>query len=231
MNNTQKNIVRNEYYVYGLVNPIDNTIFYIGKGLGKRAYDHLKPSGWGKNQHKLYKIKKIRESGKEPIVVFLHEYLNEKTAFEMEIIEIKRLRKNGVNLTNMTDGGDSGPIRFGKRTELEKQVVSEKTKEAMWKPEIRERHLKSIRSESNKKRLSENQIFKLKNNKDWYEKFTKSNYNEKYRTVKIIRDDGIVFNSAEDVANFYETRLNVITRHLAGKRKTYKAHKFRYLDI
>lgn len=42
-------MVKNVYYVYGLVNPIDDTIFYIGKGSGKRAYDHLKPSGWGKN--------------------------------------------------------------------------------------------------------------------------------------------------------------------------------------
>lgn len=231
MTEENKNIVKDTYYVYALVNPIDNMIFYIGKGSGKRAYHHLKPCCSSKNKHKLYKIKKIRESGKEPIVLFLHEHLNEKIAFEMEIAEIKRLRNSGVQLTNMTSGGDCGPIRFGKRTESEKQVVSEKTKEAMWKPEIRDRHLKAIRSESNVKRLSENQIFNLKNNKDWYDKFTKSNYNEKYRTVKIIRDDGIIFNSAEEVANFYRTRLNVIIRHLDGKRKTYKKHKFTYLNI
>lgn len=227
----QEHIVENRYYVYGLVNPIDNGIFYVGKGSGNRAYDHLKPSGWGKNLHKLNKIKQIRKNEKEPIVLFLHENLDEKTAFSLEIFEIKRLKQNGVNLTNMTDGGDCGPIRFGKRSESERKNASEKTKEAMWKPEIRNRQLNSIRSESNRKRLSENQIKKLKSNKDWFNKFTKSNYKEEYRTKRVIRDDGKIFNSVADVAKFYETRLNVITRHLDGKRKTYKKHKFRYLDV
>lgn len=227
----QEHMDNKKYYVYGLVNPIDNQIFYVGKGSGKRAYDHLKPSGWGKNPHKLYKIKKIRSSGNEPYVIFLYENLDEDTAFKMEISEIKRLRDGGVDLTNMTDGGDCGPIIFGKRTESVRKLVSKKTKEAMWNPEIRSRHLNSIRSESNRKKLSENQILKLNSNKEWYEKFTKSNYKNKYRSVKVIRDDGMVFNSVEAVAEFYGTRLNVITRHLNGKRKTYKKHKFRYLDV
>jgi|APGre2960657404_1045060.scaffolds.fasta_scaffold59843_2 hypothetical protein len=227
----QEHIENNKYYVYGLVNPIDGEIFYVGKGSGKRAYDHLKPSGWGNNSHKLNKIQKIRKNGMEPHVLFLYENLDEKMAFDMEIREINRLKKDGVNLTNMTNGGDCGPIRFGKRSKSERQIVAEKTKEAMWKEEIRERHLNSIRSESNRKRLSENQIQKLRTNKEWFEKFTKSNYKNEYRTRKVVRDDGVIFNSVEDVARFYGTRLNVITRHLNGKRKTYKNHVFTYLDI
>lgn len=227
----QKYIEDKRYYVYGLMNPIDNTIFYVGKGSGKRAYDHLKPSGWGNNFHKRNTIEKIRKDGKEPIVVFLHENLDENTSFEMEVFEIEKLRNLGVNLTNMTPGGDSGPIRVGKRSDLERKTVSERTKEAMWKPEIRDRHLKGIRSESNRKKLSDNQSLKLGSNKDWFEKFTKSNYNAEYRTRRVIRDDGKIFDSVEDVARFYNTRINVITRHLGGKRKTYRKHKFEYLDI
>jgi len=227
----QEHIENNKYYVYGLVNPIDGEIFYVGKGSDKRAYDHLKPSGWGNNSHKLNKIKKIRKNGMEPQVVFLYENLDEKMAFNMEIQEINRLKKEGVNLTNMTNGGDCGPIRFGKRNKSERKVISEKTKEAMWVSEIRERHLNSIRIESNRKKLSENQIKKLNSNKEWYEKFTKSNYKEEYRKLKVIRSDGKIFNSVEEVAKFYGTRLNVITRHLSGKRKTYKKYTFKYLDI
>jgi hypothetical protein len=230
MNQLTENIVKEIYYVYALVDPIDNSIFYVGKGSGKRAYDHMKTSKLSKNSHKINKIKKIHKNGKEPIVLFLHENLDEKTAFSLEIFEIKRLKEIGVILTNMTDGGDCGPIRYGKRSESERKKVSDKTKEAMWKPEIRNRHLNSIRSESNRKRLSYNQIEKLKSNKDWFDKFTKSNYKEEYRNKRVIRDDGKVFNSAEDVAKFYGTRLNVITRHLEGKRKAYRKHKFRYLD-
>ena len=30
-----------DYYVYGLKNPIDQSIFYIGKGKGKRMFSHV----------------------------------------------------------------------------------------------------------------------------------------------------------------------------------------------
>ena len=32
------------YYVYILINPIDLLPFYVGKGKGNRAYNHLKKS-------------------------------------------------------------------------------------------------------------------------------------------------------------------------------------------
>jgi len=218
------------FYVYALLNPIDDVIFYIGKGSGKRAYDHLKPSGWGNNSHKKHKIELIRKNGKEPVVLFLYENLEEKIAYELEIQEIKKYRENGIKLTNLTEGGDCGPKRFGKKTEKEKNIIAAKTKEAMWKPEIRERHIQSIRTEENRKRLSSNQIKKIYSNENWYQKFTKSNFNPDYRNRKIIRDDGVVFNCVEEVAKFYKTKMNVITRHLMGKRKTYKKHVFKYMD-
>lgn len=31
-----------KHYVYALINPIDDKIFYIGKGSGNRMYNHLK---------------------------------------------------------------------------------------------------------------------------------------------------------------------------------------------
>ena len=30
----------NEYYVYGLIDPRNDSIFYVGKGKGKRYLDH-----------------------------------------------------------------------------------------------------------------------------------------------------------------------------------------------
>lgn len=32
----------NRFYVYALIDPINRIPFYIGKGAGSRAYDHLK---------------------------------------------------------------------------------------------------------------------------------------------------------------------------------------------
>lgn len=222
--------LRKWFYVYALLNPIDNSIFYIGKGSGNRAYDHLKPSGWGNNLHKKYKIELIRKNGKEPVVLFLHENLEENVAYELEMQEIKKCKENGIQLTNLTEGGDCGPKRYGKRSEQEKHIIAAKTKEAMWKPEIRNRHIQSVRTEENRKRRSDDQIKKLRCNREWYQKFTKSNCNPDYRNRKIIRDDGLIFNSVEDVAVYYNTKINVIVRHLLGHRKTYKKHTFNYMD-
>jgi hypothetical protein len=222
--------LRKWFYVYALVNPINNVIFYIGKGSKSRAYDHLKPSGWGNNLHKKHTIENIRSCGKEPLVMFLHENLEEHVAFQLEIEEIKKHKELGFKLTNMTDGGDGGPKRFGSRSIEERRYVSQKTKEAMWKSDTRQRHLQSIQSDLNRKNLKEAQKLKINANPDWHKKFTKSNYNEEYRTRKIIRDDGMIFNSAEDVAKHYNTNLSVIVRHLLGKRKTYKKYVFKFVD-
>jgi hypothetical protein len=66
-----------EYYVYALVDPIDNSIFYIGKGKRKRYLAHVKQfqklesenyiPKEGMNPSKLKRIKKIISSGMEVI--------------------------------------------------------------------------------------------------------------------------------------------------------------------
>jgi len=33
------------FYVYFLINPLNNKVFYVGKGIGKRAWQHLKMKG------------------------------------------------------------------------------------------------------------------------------------------------------------------------------------------
>lgn len=84
------------YYVYALINPIDNTAFYIGKGKGKRMYQHLL-DGETSNDIKLAKIKEIREQGHEPFAIKILDNLPEILAFKNEAYLINTMN----NLTNM----------------------------------------------------------------------------------------------------------------------------------
>jgi len=135
-----------KYYVYVYLNPMrpgsytyedlkfDFEPFYVGKGHGFRMYYHLTCKG--KNYLKTRQIKRILNSGLEPKIIKLHDNLEEKKAFELEIEIIKkigRIDKGTGCLTNLTDGGDghSGLIQSDetkkKRAESRKKSTFYKT--------------------------------------------------------------------------------------------------------
>ncbi len=90
----------NIYYVYTHHRP-DGSIFYVGKGKGKCAYQ-LKACK--RNSHHQNIVAKY---GRENISVeFVKKNLTEEQAHRLEIRTIAKLRKQGVELINMTDGGE-----------------------------------------------------------------------------------------------------------------------------
>jgi len=98
----------NEYYVYALIDPRDKSIFYIGKGKGKRYLDHEKNLKQEKNLDKAQLIKEILESGNNPAYKIIAENLDEESAFLLEKILVFRLGRKVFNegiLSNLTPGG------------------------------------------------------------------------------------------------------------------------------
>jgi hypothetical protein len=70
------------YYVYVLLNPIDGSIFYVGKGKGKRALAHLQD---GRKSRKTEVLKRIRTAGMTPgIDILAHGLKDEEAAFRIE---------------------------------------------------------------------------------------------------------------------------------------------------
>lgn len=101
------------YYVYVLINPINNSPFYVGKGKGTRANIHTqtnKKGGYTENPYKDNVIKQILAEGKEPIVeyVFWTEKEEEAYSYEEQLIRTygrKMYDDNGI-LTNLCVGNN-----------------------------------------------------------------------------------------------------------------------------
>jgi hypothetical protein len=104
------------YYVYAYVNPLDNGIFYVGKGKRRRVLHHL---GERAESEKVAAIKQIRAAGRQPrIEILAHGLRDAKTALQVEAAVIDAL---GIPfLTNQVRGW--GSSRWG-RVPLEELIA------------------------------------------------------------------------------------------------------------
>jgi len=119
--------------------------FYIGKtcDIKRRNREHLFEVKEGNTLPKYNKLRKLIREGSNfnNLVVVVESGLSCDQVDDKEIYYIKKLREEGYNLKNLTDGGDGGIMSI--------PGVSEK---------IRKAHLGSKRSEETKKKMSEARI-------------------------------------------------------------------------
>jgi len=94
------------FYVYILKNPIDSTIFYIGKGIYNRVFQHVEGALSNPTSNdKLDLIREIHNSGKQVEHYILRHGLSETQALEIESACIDLLGLE--NLTNTIKGHDT----------------------------------------------------------------------------------------------------------------------------
>ena len=96
----------NGYYVYALIDPRDNKVFYIGKGIGNRVFSHEIESGRlsdsEKKKHR--QIRDIEANGYSVTRVIVNWGLSENEAFAAEATLINLLnRMPNINLTRCQD--------------------------------------------------------------------------------------------------------------------------------
>ena len=95
-------------YVYCLIDPIKNEIFYIGKGKGNRVFNHLKIAlETSVESDKLDRIREIKKQGIEPkhFIIRLHLTEDEAQKVEATLIDFARLCENhNFKLENLIRG-------------------------------------------------------------------------------------------------------------------------------
>lgn len=100
--------VRNKllHYVYLYVDPIESEVFYVGKGSGNRAFNHINADP---ESAKGQRIREIRDAGKEPVVEILaHGFEDRDTARRVEAATIDLVGTE--NLTNVVRGWSRGTL-------------------------------------------------------------------------------------------------------------------------
>lgn len=97
------------FYTYAHYRP-DNSVFYIGKGRGRRAWDKI-------NRNKKWKSL-VQELGTHRVQVLAY-WESEQEAFEHEILLIECFKDMGVELVNISKGGfGSSGYRHREETRL-----------------------------------------------------------------------------------------------------------------
>lgn len=117
--------MKNNYKVYCLIDPRDNSIKYIGitkRNLEIRLKEHINDKK-SKKTYKAFWINKLKSLNLKPIIKLLEGSLNSINAKELEIFYIAKYRL-GNKLTNSTAGGDG--VREYKHTKETKKLIKEK---------------------------------------------------------------------------------------------------------
>jgi hypothetical protein len=128
-----------KYYVYIYSNPINDEIFYVGKGKGDRIFQHLDEES---ETHKAKYLKELKSQGIQPkLEILIHGLDEEETALRVEsaIIDLIGVK----NLTNKQSGYRSAA--FGRMTLTQITALYDKQKVDVDDPAILIRINKAFR--------------------------------------------------------------------------------------
>ena len=134
---------KTKYYVYHIINPITNRIFYIGKGCGSRCKQHLTDKKeYAFNKRLNGYIRNLINDNNIPIITKVAENLNEEEAYLLEESQIKKYGRVGFDedgiLLNILESGRPPSFKgedhhwWGKKHSEESKKKMSETKKKMY---------------------------------------------------------------------------------------------------
>ena len=95
-----------KFYVYMLLDPRDDAVFYVGKGQKNRIFDHIERAITDSDSDSLKyaRINEIIKAQKMPQHIILRHGLTEREALHIEAAMLDYLRFSETNLTNLQAG-------------------------------------------------------------------------------------------------------------------------------
>lgn len=139
MTQTMSNNINEKYKLYELVNPIDDSVFYIGITINEKnryaSHFSCNKKEFGRNAYKTKIIYSLKKQSLRPVMNILFDNLSKEEAMNLEIDMIEKMRILGYPLTNISDGGNCHSEETIKRIKAtsRKRIVSEETKIKMRK--------------------------------------------------------------------------------------------------
>jgi len=118
-----------QYYVYALINPISNKVFYIGKGIGNRVFSHkleLLDQRLDIGSLKRNEIKEILEKNLDLIHIIIRHGLTENEAYLLEATLIDYHNLTNERLSNEVSGHKSSFYGIKTTDELIRQYNAPK---------------------------------------------------------------------------------------------------------
>lgn len=123
-----------KYYVYLLIDPRTRKIFYIGKGIGNRCFNHIEEAmRKSSKSEKTEQIRKIIKSKKQVIIKILRHNLTNQESLLVESSCIDLLK---TDLKNIVLGHDSGEFGLMSTQEVEQIYSAKKLKKSDIKHKI-----------------------------------------------------------------------------------------------
>lgn len=111
------------YYVYALVDPRDNWIFYVGKGIRNRVYQHAQAAITDDSQNlKLSTIREIKDLGLDVKYYIIRHNLTEQEAYLVESSIIDLLTYPAFNKENILTNIVSGHHQWNEGIKTDEEI-------------------------------------------------------------------------------------------------------------